>query len=187
MSRIREEGHLIGSTLFPEPDRCECGGFLKISHKKRFWVCKNCRKIIPRIKKRKVKEKPLFRWTPNIKDTEHRKSYRYLLVTAYKRLKKTYPNLKINNKMRDSGGIFAYDTNYGILVAKKQVWGYYVSCHQRAVISAFNQNKNLIMYIEDVRKHYKFNPKEVLEKSKPNLKGSVTMLNFDIKLGVRFD
>lgn len=183
--RIREDSHQIGLTIGNEP-RCSCGGILVITHGKKIWKCEGCGKFISRIKKKDSKEKPLFKWSPKIEDTPDRKTDKNLLVHAYNRLQRLYPSIKLLNKLSDKYGVFALDTNYGLLVAKSYIWGSYISCHHRVLISCINQNKSLIMFIGDAEKFYKFDPKEVLKKSEFNFRGDVKMANFPIKLGSRY-
>lgn len=183
--RIREDSHQIGLTIGNEP-RCSCGGILVITHGKKIWKCEGCGKFISRIKKKDSKEKPLFKWSPKIEDTPDRKTDKNLLVHAYNRLQRLYPSIKLLNKLSDKYGVFALDTNYGLLVAKSYIWGSYISCHHRGLISCINQNKSLIMFIGDAEKFYKFDPKEVLKKSEFNFRGDVKMANFPIKLGSRY-
>lgn len=94
--------------------------------------------------------------------------------------------IQIEEFLTDDVGIFGFITNKGIFVGKKYVYGNLVSCHKRAVVSAYNLKKDLIMYISDTDKFYTFYPWELLKKGEENLKGKTKMLNFNIKLGRRF-
>jgi hypothetical protein len=185
---IREEGHLVGTLIFPEHNKCDCGGQLIICHNRKNFCCEICHKIVPRVKKSKKKYSPLFKWNPPIKDLESVKSMDSLLVLAFKRLKRWKTNLTLEAKLKDDVGVFAYDTNYGILTAKKYIWGFLVSCHKRILYSSLNQKKKIIMYIADNGKYYIFEPKEILKDKQTvtNLRNEIEMVNFNIKLGKRF-
>ncbi len=88
-------------------------------------------------------------------------------------------------KMRDRHGVFAYDMNHHVLVAKRYIYRNIVSAHARAVASAMNQGKELVMYISDANALYSFSPREIMEKAAPNWKGGAKMLNFPVSMGRR--
>jgi hypothetical protein len=182
---IREEGHLVGSLIFPEHNKCDCGGQLILCHNRKNFCCEICHKIVTRVKKPKKKYSPLFKWNPPIKDLESVKSLDSLLVLAFKRLKRWKTDLVLEAKLKDDVGIFAYDTNYGLLTAKKYIWGNFISCHTRVVCSGMNQKKDVIVYIADAGKYYSFNAKEIYKKGIRNMKGDSEFLNFPINLGKR--
>lgn len=117
-------------------------------------------------------------WIPNIKNTQTNPGSGEILRDLVIRLK------AFNcEKLCDEDGAFALNLENGIFVAKKYIWGNIVSCHKRAVISAMNQNKPLIMYIEKIDRFYEFNPEELLQEGKENLKGNAKMVNFKITKG----
>jgi len=90
----------------------------------------------------------------------------------------------VEGELIDEHGTFAIITNRHVVVAKSYIYGNIVSCHKRAVYSALNQNKKLLMYILESNKFYEFEPVEILQNSTENMRGDVKMLNFGIRLGV---
>ena len=93
----------------------------------------------------------------------------------------------VEGELIDEHGTFAIITNRHVVVAKSYIYGNIVSCHKRAVYSALNQNKKLLMYILDVNRFYEFEPNEIIETAVENIRGGVKMLNFDIRLGKRLE
>jgi len=116
-----------------------------------------------------------------IKDVDQPEPTGNLLNKVFYKLGLKY--LEDDEKLKDKYGVFAYNLKNFVVVAKRYIYGNIVSCHKRAVVSAMNQKKPLIMYIDQVDKFYQFDPKEIFENSKENLKGGEKMLNFDIRLG----
>jgi len=119
-------------------------------------------------------------WEPNLSNTPKRKGKRSLLFKA----QRIFGGV-IVDRLEDEVGIFALNLIDYILVAKGYIHGYIVSAHKRAVISALNQKKEILMYIERGDKFYRFDPKKILNTGEENMKGKALMINFDIKLGER--
>jgi len=92
---------------------------------------------------------------------------------------------EVKDKLEDDDGIFALVTDFGIIVAKRYIFGNIVSCHLRAVIASINQKKPLIMYIQNTKKYYSFDAEQILKDGEENMKGDVRMWNFSIRLGIR--
>ena len=109
-----------------------------------------------------------------------------LLTIAVGKVIKDF-NAVVEGELIDEHGTFAIITNKWVLVAKSYIYGNIVSCHKRAVYSALNQNKKLLMYILDVNRFYEFEPNEIIETAVENIRGGVKMLNFDIRLGKRLE
>ena len=124
-----------------------------------------------------------MKWKPKLGRYPIKKGSNTLLWTAFEKIQ---PN-ELEYKLKDNIGTFALDTEKGIMTAKKYIYGNIVSCHKRAVFSAINQDKKLIMYIGDADAFYTFNPAEVWNRSEENKRGSAIMLNFNIKLGTRLE
>ena len=121
-------------------------------------------------------------WQPNLSEFPTKKGSNKLLWKAFER---SQPN-RLEYRMKDKEGVFALDTSKGILVAKKYIMGWCVSCHKRAVFSALNQDKPLLMYIKDSNGFYEFNPSDIWKNNEENKRGDAIMLNFSIKLGKRY-
>jgi len=121
------------------------------------------------------------KWQPNLKEAPQKNGSKTLLWQAFQKIQPA----ELMDRLKDDHGIFALNLDKGVLVAKKEPYGYIVSAHMRAVVSAFNQKKNLIMYIGSQDKFYEFNPNEIMEKSENNIRGGEVMMNFNIKLGKR--
>lgn len=121
-------------------------------------------------------------WKPKISKFPHKYGNKTLLWKAFTLAQP----LKFIEKLEDDKGTFAINTDRCVLVAKKYVYGYIVSAHKRAVISAFNQKKKLLMYIGNAKKFYVFDPKDILNNSMENIRGKEVMMNWNINLGRRF-
>jgi len=90
--------------------------------------------------------------------------------------------------LQDEYGVFGFSFSNFVVVAKSYVlpfqqWDDMVSCHKRAVISAINMKKKLLMYIGEMESFFEFDPNEVYEKSLENIRGTSIMLNFLLSLG----
>lgn len=121
-------------------------------------------------------------WKPNLSKFPHKYGDKSLLWEAFN---KAQP-LKLIEKLQDKKGTFALNTDRYILVAKKYIYGYIVSAHKRAVISACNQKKDILMYIKNSNKFYLFDSKKVLNNSTENIRGEEVMLNWNINIGRRY-
>lgn len=111
---------------------------------------------------------------------------RDLLRTALEKLRKLgFPD-QIQRKLRDSYGFYAYATDRFILVAKKYLYGNVISTHSDVPEIAERHNKKVIMYIDEIDRFYIFSPTEILRTGVVNFRGNVRMINFEIKLGVRY-
>ena len=119
-------------------------------------------------------------WEPNLSNSPDRKGEGTLLFKAHGLFGE-----KILDRLEDEVGTFALNLPQYILVAKDYIYGDIVSAHKRAVISAQNQGKELLMYIAQDQKFYKFDPESILYYGKENMKGKALMSNWNIQLGVR--
>ena len=122
-------------------------------------------------------------WKPKMNSADVTKGKDNILWEAFQKMQPSAIELKLS----DEDGLFGIVTDKGVLVAKRYVYGDIVSCHQRAVFSALNQKKDLIMYIKDEDKFYKFNPITILIYSETNKRGNSIMRNFNIGFGKRFN
>ena len=119
-------------------------------------------------------------WIPNLSSVEVKKG-NGLLSFALKR-----SGREPISQLKDNSGIFAFRIKDGILTAKSYIYGNIVSSHKRAVISAYNSKLPLLMYIGNQDKFYRFNPETIIHNSEENKRGKEIMLNWNIKLGVRW-
>lgn len=120
-------------------------------------------------------------WEPDIDTGDNEPKGGKLLEEARQKLGKN-----VIENLSDNNGVFGYLTEDCVLVAKNYIWGYLVSAHKRAVISAMNTKKPLVMYIGRNRVFYSFEPQNVLDNSSENVRLGSVMLNFDVKLGTRY-
>lgn len=180
-------------TEIPEDNQCvACANFMTLSKNRKNWYCPFCEILYPRVSKAKWLRrsgKPLGKWLPTVAgDVDEIKSEQGILVKALHLMKDKIPTLVIEHKLSDKHGVFGYLTNRGIVVAKSYIYGYILSCHTRALYSALNFRKPLIMYIEQSKRFYSFSPREVLEDgdSFRNIRGDAEMVNFTVKIGKRY-
>ena len=120
-------------------------------------------------------------WQPNLSRFPHKPGNSKLLWEAFQKFQPAH----LQDKLSDEKGVFALNTDRGVLCAKKYVYGNIVSSHKRAVVSAANQNKKLVMYIKTANKFYQFNPFEIIRDGMENIRGNAKMLNWNIKYGER--
>lgn len=116
-------------------------------------------------------------WHPNLSEYDLKKGSNTLLWEAFSR---SQPN-NLEYKMKDNDGVFALDTSKGVLVAKKETYGFIVSAHKRAVFSALNQDKKLIMFLKKNNAFYAYNPFMIWRNSEENKRGEAIMLNWNIQ------
>jgi len=119
-------------------------------------------------------------WEPNLSNSPDRKGEGTLLFKAHGLFGE-----KILDRLEDEVGTFALNLPQYVLVAKDYIYGSKVSAHKRAVMSAYNQNKEILMYIAQENKFYKFDPRMIMNYSDENVKGKALMTNWDIQMGVR--
>jgi len=119
-------------------------------------------------------------WTPDFRDTGTRKGDGGMLTMALRLSKEN-----LVHKLRDNTGVFAYITENSVLCAKGYIYGNVVSCHIRALISAYNHKLPLRMYIDSTGTFYDFDAQTIYNNHKRNKKGSATMANFNIKYGTK--
>lgn len=105
-----------------------------------------------------------------------------LLKKAFDELLKIFPSEQLVNKFCDEFGIYALETKSFILTAKDYIYNGIVSAHSQAVHQAWVKGKPLLMFIGREHKFLQFNPEKLLENSFLNIRGSITMINFDVKL-----
>jgi len=127
-------------------------------------------------------------WKPDLKFTPMSQAVpsKELLIKALDKFNIKGYDIPENKKLKDDYGIFAYNLPRFVLVAKQYIMGWVVSAHKRAIVSALNQSKPLVMYLDEQGKFYEFDPKTILEENVgENYKGTALMVNFDIRLGKR--
>jgi hypothetical protein len=121
-------------------------------------------------------------WTPDLSAWPEKKGDCKILWEAFQKIQPA----QLQDRLEDDVGLFAINTDKGVLCAKKETYGFIVSCHERVVHSACNQKKRIIMFIKKGEHFYSFEPEKVLKSSEPNIRGGMRMLNFQIKLGERY-
>jgi hypothetical protein len=92
----------------------------------------------------------------------------------------------VNQMVDEKKLIYGFNFPEYILVAKDYIYGYIVSCHSQAVGIAMNQQKPLIMYLDEDEKFYEFSAEDIINNHDKNIKGGIVMMNFDIHLGKNF-
>lgn len=124
-------------------------------------------------------------WNPDLTEfTELGRIPGDLLNFALKKFKElTKQNIEVI--LEDENGVFGYNMERAVLTAKSYIFGDLVSCHKRAVVSAINTQKRLVMFIGNNKTFYSFNPDEIFNFAKENIRAGSLMLNFPIKLGVK--
>jgi hypothetical protein len=123
------------------------------------------------------------RWIPKIENTNIiNKSQKGLLQIALDRLGKP----TIFKIFKDSVGIFAYETQNYILVARNYIYGFIISIHKSLVETASMKKKPILVYIDRPNKFYMVEADEILENNTPNVRGDEVFLNFDIRLTKAF-
>ena len=128
------------------------------------------------------KKPEIRKWSPDLSDVPCKKvAGMSLLNVAIEAL-----HCSIKGRMMDDNGTYAYVLDDAVLVAKRYIYGYIVSAHEKAVKKARDNNLNLVMYIGNQNKFYSFNPSKVIEQSHENVRGGSVMLNWSIRLGVAY-
>jgi hypothetical protein len=88
------------------------------------------------------------------------------------------------DKYKDDFGTYAVLFRDFILVAKKESYGWIVSCHKSILEECIKKNKPLCMYVEQQNAFYLFDPREAI-KGKINLRAGVEFVNFPYAEGNR--
>jgi len=99
--------------------------------------------------------------------------------------KKFKPSIK--GTLRDNYGTFALVTHSFIMVGKYKPYGSTVSCHKQAAYAALNQKKKLLLYLQDRKEFYLFEPREIIEQGYINFRTETEFLNFPLNLGMRIE
>jgi len=122
----------------------------------------------------------MARWIPSrVADTDLvNKSFKGLLSVAKRKL-----DQKVLKLFGDTHGVFAFETEDFVVVAKDYIYGWVISAHEQIIKYALNTKKPLLMFINENSKFYKFSPSEILKEGTKNRRGDSTFINFDIKLG----
>ncbi len=108
-----------------------------------------------------------------------------LLYYALKKFKEA-TRQKIEIILEDKNGVFGFNMERVVLTAKSYIYlGNVVSCHKRAIYSAINTKKKLVMFIGSNKTFYSFNPEDVLKITKENIRARSTFLNFSIRIGTK--
>ncbi len=123
-----------------------------------------------------------MRWIPRINDDEMIKGRGSLLRKARRKLGTTPQGY-----FKDDIGVVAFELQKHLVVAKGYIYGWVVSAHKGIVERALQLDKKLLMFIDKSNAFYEFDPFIVMRNGTKNHRGKVEMLNFDIKLGVRYD
>ncbi len=96
--------------------------------------------------------------------------------------------VKPNAQVRDGIGRYATDFGAFYLVAKTRLHlvqgeGGIVSVQAELVAKAHDKEKDIVIYLGESGKFYKFNPAEIYENCSRNEREGIGMLNFNINLG----
>ena len=86
-------------------------------------------------------------------------------------------------EIKDRHGVFAYETPGIILVARKYVWNKTVSTQEFLVKKAAEENKRIVVYIDQDHTFHSFDSQIILKDNWKNERGKHTMLNFEVELG----
>lgn len=162
--------------------KCPKCGSDRISYKyKHFARCQDCNTLMSK----KIK---VFKDVDDVPQYEA-ESHGTILKRARIKLLKIDGNFleRKDYILSDGHGVFGYIFNTVVLVARSYVFGDMVSAHARAVASAKNQGKPLLMYIEEPDVFYEFNPDEIMKHHTVNHRGGEKFLNFNIRLGTKFE
>jgi len=126
----------------------------------------------------------LTSWIPDPKDYDKRKGSGALLRRALGLIKNSP-----GNPIHDELGLIGYELENVILVAKKEPYGYIVSCHKIEIFDkAKEEGKAIVMFIARGEAFYQFDPEEIWNSDYYlNRKDNQQMINFNIKLGRRMN
>ncbi|MHA2038300.1 MAG: hypothetical protein ACW98X_17820 [Promethearchaeota archaeon] len=125
----------------------------------------------------------MTKWIPDYSNKHSGEVKRTLLKKAMEKvINKTglYPL----DKYRDEFGTYAILFRDFILVAKKESYGWVVSCHKAILEECLKKNKPLCMYVEKQDAFYLFDPREAI-KGKINLREGIEFVNFPYAEGNR--
>jgi hypothetical protein len=123
-------------------------------------------------------------WKPDIKDVSQQIPTFKILKDAVWELYKRNIVMHPREVLKDSHGTYGYRYNHFIIVAKDYMYGNIISCHREAVLKASLYHIQIMMWIDQFKKFYVFDPEDILKDNEgTNWKGSSEMLNFSIKLG----
>ena len=126
------------------------------------------------------------RWIPPIEDTDKITHSKGKLIAHALNEAKERIGVDRYHPISDAIGLIAYNTNKGILCAKKEPYGWVVSCHKKLAQMSHLYRKPLIMYLASNDAFYSFDAVECL-KGTTNMRGNQEMVNFDIKIGVNME
>lgn len=93
-------------------------------------------------------------------------------------------NMRVLHKYKDAFGTYAVLFRKFILVAKKESYGWIVSCHKSVLEECIKKQIPLLMYILKNDTFYYFDPRESI-KGKINLRAGVEFCNFPVEEGVK--
>ena len=127
------------------------------------------------------------RWIPKVDDVEEVKAKGNLLYNAGKKFFEIIKDINVIRLRDKTNRVYGYEFKDYVLVAKRYAMGWIVSCHFSAVELCVAKNKQLVMYIEKGDKFYRFNAKNIIKEGTINQRGSINMLNFDIRTGINIE
>ena len=122
-------------------------------------------------------------WSPNLKNVVQPLATDKLLKKAVLMLYRKDVISQPKEVLRDEHGVWGYRYGQFIMVAKKELHGYVVSCHEEAVLKAMMHKVGIVMYLDSRGIFYSFDPYKIQEVGEKNYKGLASMINFSIKLG----
>jgi len=125
----------------------------------------------------------MSRWIAKIEDVDDITHSGGALIVKAGKLCKDRLGKNITKSLKDNVGIMGWLTYDSIVVAKKYVYGWIVSCHKGVVELAQEKDLSLLMYIEKSDTFYQFDPDEIIKQNTINYRGKIPMMNFDVRLG----
>lgn len=123
------------------------------------------------------------RWIGKVEDVDDITNSGGALIIKARKLCQERLRKPITKSLKDKVGIVGWITSDSIVVAKKYVYGWIVSCHKGIVEMAQENDLSLLMYIEKSDTFYKFDVDEIIKQNTINYRGSIAMMNFDIRIG----
>jgi hypothetical protein len=123
------------------------------------------------------------KWQPTITDVIQPIATDKLLTKAVYGLYRKHVISNPLEVLSDEHGRYGFRYPSFILVAKKELMGNILSCHEEAILKARAHRIGIVIYLHSVQRYYLFNPIELDYVGDRNMKGKAIMVNFKISLG----